>query len=152
MQKPEHNFIAMCRRGCRMLWNPDKLMSRCLLFLWLGCIWGHSMMSVSVSAQESGSLLQYLIQFLPFLTDHILRKMAHVFEYFILGLLVSRNVDSNVRGWEHRAEGICFVTAFLDESIQVFSGRGALVTDVWIDLGGAILGIAVYWLLSRRRA
>ena len=46
------------------------------------------------------------------------------------------------------------VAAFLDETIQIFSGRGSDIRDVWIDLIGIALGMVIgcgsLWL--RRRA
>lgn len=38
---------------------------------------------------------------------------------------------------------ICFTVAFLDESIQILSGRGSLISDIWVDLIGVVIGIVV---------
>ena len=35
---------------------------------------------------------------------------------------------------------VAFAVAFLDETIQIFTGRGPMIQDVWIDLSGAALG------------
>ena len=37
----------------------------------------------------------------------------------------------------------CFTVAFLDKSIQILSGRGAMIQDVWVDLIGVCIGLAV---------
>lgn len=41
-----------------------------------------------------------------------------------------------------------FTLAFLDESLQVITGRGALVTDIWIDLIGVVLGMGIGQVIS----
>ena len=33
-----------------------------------------------------------------------------------------------------------FTVAFFDETIQIFSGRGPMIADMWIDLGGFVCG------------
>ena len=39
---------------------------------------------------------------------------------------------------------ICVLTAMTDETIQMFvPGRASMVTDVWIDTLGAVIGICV---------
>lgn len=125
-----------------------------LLLIWLLVIWGHSMMPRPLSAQESGSILDFLIRYLPFLTEHMLRKMAHICEFGLLGMLVRWNRYD--RYDKSRCEKkwvesliLCWGAAFIDETIQVFSGRGALVTDIWIDLAGAVLGIVVVQVIGK---
>ena len=49
-----------------------------------------------------------------------------------------------------------FVAAFLDESVQIFSKRGASVTDIWIDLigvaVGTLLGIMLWKAIDRKHS
>lgn len=36
-----------------------------------------------------------------------------------------------------------FYIAFIDETIQIFSGRGPQIADVWLDVFGAFCGAAI---------
>ena len=49
----------------------------------------------------------------------------------------------------------CLIVAFLDETIQIFSGRGPMVSDIWIDLAGGVFGSLIIdsllCLLKRKR-
>ena len=81
-----------------------------------------------------------------------LRKIAHFVEFACLGLLSSIYVI--FLGW--RKDRALFslalapLVALLDETLQIFSGRGSSVKDVWIDSAGfftaAILFYTVYHL------
>ena len=115
-------------------------------------IWGQSMLPVKSSSAESGWLKDKIINPLlrlvglgP-LSSHAVRKAAHVVEFFALSLFTILFF----RGSVLCAVPICFAAAFLDETIQLFSDRGAQVQDVWIDLIGVALGAALGWALSRR--
>lgn len=41
-----------------------------------------------------------------------------------------------------------FYIAFIDETIQIFSGRGPQIADVWLDVFGACCGTVIISLLS----
>ncbi|HBF15819.1 MAG TPA: VanZ family protein [Clostridiales bacterium] len=72
------------------------------------------------------------------------RKLAHFTEFFILGTELSgilwlerrRSFQSYLNIWF--ASELC---ALFDETIQIFSGRGPSVADVWLDTAGATCGI-----------
>ena len=72
------------------------------------------------------------------------RKLAHFTEFFILGAELSallwlerlRTVQWYVNIW-FAGE----LTALCDETVQIFSGRGPMVRDVWLDTAGATCGI-----------
>ena len=72
------------------------------------------------------------------------RKLAHLTEFFSLGTELSgllwlerrRSVQSYLNIWF--AGELC---ALLDETVQIFSGRGPSVADVWLDTAGATCGI-----------
>ena len=104
-------------------------------------IWIQSMLPASVSASESRGLLAKLLPYFPFLTHNLLRKMAHFGEYAVLGASIAvlfRYVKKN----RLLAIIMVFSVPFIDETIQIFSdGRGPLITDVWIDIGGIMTGI-----------
>ena len=108
-------------------------------------IWGHSLLPMDMSAQESGWITEHIIA--PVLalfgvdevSTHLVRKLAHVGEFLILALLVY----AYLRGRVLKGFYFCFTVAFLDESIQLLSGRGSLISDVWGDLIGVAIGIVV---------
>jgi VanZ family protein len=71
----------------------------------------------------------------------IVRKLAHITEYFILGILVYNMLKFyNKRIWI--AIIICLLYAISDEFHQMFvPGRSAQVLDVFIDTLGSSLGV-----------
>ncbi|MGF7185304.1 VanZ family protein [Desulfitispora alkaliphila] len=87
--------------------------------------------------------------------NHIIRKNAHFFAYFVLGLLVINALRvSGVNGTRSLilALGICVLYAVSDEVHQLFiPGRSGELRDVLIDSAGASVGIGVYMLVSKRR-
>ena len=105
--------------------------------LWIIFIWGQSCMPPTVSEGESGAVFKFLQSLFPFLTHYLVRKLAHFTEYMILGGIVRFSHTAI-----HSAV-FCEFIAFFDETIQIFSGRGAAVADIWIDFMGALLGVAV---------
>lgn len=84
------------------------------------------------------------------------RKLAHFCEYAALGALSGATFafaqnHSASRLLNHALLGL--LAAVIDESIQVLSGRGPLVTDIWIDAAGywvGLLAALLLWRLLRR--
>lgn len=121
-------------------------------------IWGNSMRTATQSAQQSGSVLVWMTPLLnavhlPSVGFHtILRKLAHFSEYGLLGGLWATELwlgphPQKGRGAAIRL-GFCMLTAFLDETIQLFvPGRSGEVRDIWIDTSGALLGILFVCLI-----
>lgn len=121
-------------------------------------IWGNSMRTAAQSAQQSGSVLSYLAPWLSALGlepagfHTLLRKLAHFSEYGLLGALWTLELwlgahVSKGRGAALRL-GFCMLTAFVDETIQLFvPGRSGEIRDVWIDASGALAGIVVTFLI-----
>lgn len=80
------------------------------------------------------------------LLDFIIRKLAHLFEYSVLGILTINCLK------EYRIKNIivlsiilCFIYACSDEIHQLFVvGRSGKFIDVIIDTSGAIIGVLVY--------
>lgn len=88
-------------------------------------------------------------------SHHFVRKNAHFFIYFVLGILVLRVLRvSKFPGNKDLGLAllICVIYAICDELHQLFvPGRGAQVKDVFIDSAGAFVGIWIYrWLLGLR--
>ena len=122
-------------------------------------IWGNSMRTATRSAQQSGSVLAWLTPYLSTLGiqadgfHNILRKLAHFSEYGLLGVLWATELwlgSHHRKGREAAIRlGFCMLTAFLDETIQLFvPGRSGEVRDIWIDTSGALLGILFVCLIG----
>lgn len=122
-------------------------------------IWGNSMRTATQSAQQSGSVLMWMTPLLnalhlPVEGFHtILRKLAHFSEYGLLGVLWATELWLGTHPQKGRGAtirlGFCMLTAFLDETIQLFvPGRSGEVRDIWIDTSGALLGILFVCLIG----
>lgn len=130
-----------------------------LLCLNLLFIWGNSLLPGEVSA----ALSQWVKDLLAKLfsggpggeAGHgLLRKLAHFSEFALLGVLLSWLLGM-LRGKASFRPLLPGVTAAcLDEGIQLFvPGRAARLTDILIDSGGVLVGMALFllWLLIKVR-
>ena len=112
-------------------------------------IFGQSMLPQEVSAEESGWFRTHVMEptfglfGLEPPSHHAVRKIAHVAEFTVLSLLLALCF----RGRIAVSAGVGFAAAFLDESLQVLTARGAQITDVWIDLCGVALGSLLGFLV-----
>jgi VanZ family protein len=79
--------------------------------------------------------------------DTILRKLAHLTEYGVLGALLLRAIRSPVAGVV-----VATLYAVTDEVHQLFvEGRHGAPLDVGIDAAGALAGVLVWQWVSLRR-
>ena len=135
-----------------------------LIILTLMFIWIHSMMPGSVSGSESGMVFALLDPVLRLIlpddivTEHLVRKLAHFSEYWILG--AEMLIYSSLRGRLRSDNGTLklkillnillsgLAVAFIDETIQMFSGRGPMIADMWIDLAGFTVGAGILCLID----
>lgn len=102
-----------------------------------------------------GGLLGQNSAVVQFVRNHI-RKIAHAVEFAVLGgvsavmLIVLKRVSFGML--LHAASAVLAV-AVVDESIQLFSGRGSQVQDILLDfaggMGGLLFILLVYLLISR---
>lgn len=84
--------------------------------------------------------------------NYLVRKNAHFFAYFILGILVIHAV-SHGRPLGAGKIGltllICVLYAISDEFHQLFvPGRAGQVKDVLIDSAGSLTGVGLYYFLG----
>ena len=131
-----------------------------LLCLVLAFIWLQSCLSTADSREESLSVLKFLRPLLELVlgkervTLHLVRKMAHFCEFFILGCLLSLLLPLQLP-MRALACGLGLLAGFIDETIQAFSDRGDAIGDVWLDFSGAFAGILlttlILLILRRRR-
>lgn len=114
-------------------------------------IFGNSVQSIETSSAQSGRIVGIIASFfvrmgIGFDTGtltYIVRKLAHVTEFMLQGIMLANCFDLPYR---KRIVYILFLglfTACTDEYIQVFSGRGSMVQDVFIDFFGTILGTVI---------
>ena len=121
-----------------------KITLLCLIGATLLFIFSQSMLPPETSSSESEAFSEILELVLPsdtalgsFVHSNI-RKIAHFLEYALLGFEVALYVAIFEKRKIFIAISYPFAlfTALLDESIQIFSGRGPSVVDVWIDFFG----------------
>lgn len=130
------------------------IISAVLLALTLVFIWGNSCLSQDVSGSESGGLYNLFSPIFNFIfgegviTHAVFRKLAHFSEFLLLGLEVNY-LYYNLFGAkkEKLAEIISagLFVAVIDETIQIFSGRGPAVVDVLIDYSGYLTATALFF-------
>jgi VanZ family protein len=85
----------------------------------------------------------------------LIRKCAHVGEYFVLGVLLFRAIRTPRQGWRWRWALLAILAAALyassDEIHQIFvPSRGASIWDALLDTGGASVAQLTAWILNRR--
>ncbi len=120
-------------------------------------------MSVLSTGAYSGSVTGWLLAQLlvllhihlthqTFMTVHFLiRKLAHVTEYAIFGLLLYHSFEPrHPERWNARAAFAALIVAGLyslgDEYHQSFvPGRGASLVDCGIDTAGALIGLVLLY-------
>ena len=125
-------------------------------------IWIHSLIPTQESANESAGIMQILQAILDFLhipltlTDHFVRKLAHFTEFAAAGTVLALHFFPRAKIQDDRRLKavynsmpfiISLLTAFIDETLQIFSGRGPMVQDIWLDLAGASFGAGIIRLI-----
>ena len=104
-----------------------------LIILTLALIWGHSLLGREASSEESGFVMELLEPVLEMVvgegnvTEFLVRKLAHFTEFFVLGLELLTFFAYRKPLFPQAfllALTHGFFAAFLDETIQIFSGRG----------------------------
>lgn len=125
-----------------------------LLITWMLFIFCMSSFNGVMSGNQSGSIA-VLIYNLFDISDtekvsFIIRKCAHVSEFFILGILVINLISKyNVKYSYLISFIVCVLYASSDEFHQLFvPGRSGQVTDIFIDMIGVVLGLSIYCLIK----
>lgn len=132
------------------------------IIAWLGFIFSNSLKSRTASAAQSESaegLFSRLLAKLGIkgdlatISEIVVRKAAHVFEFFVLALLVCGFLKVLHRGIKRPytvAALFSVGAAATDECLQILSSRGASVRDVLIDSIGVALGLGLFKLAQCR--
>ena len=123
-----------------------------LFLLSLAFIFYNSSLPPAESSEESGKVGGFLALIFPegapfteFLLTN-LREIAHFAEFFILGVFSALMlVLFSYRPMTLAAASVIFghLVGFLDETVQIFSGRGPEITDVWLDTLGYFTATAL---------
>ncbi len=134
-------------------------------FIWIGLyilltlfIFIRSLQPAAVSSDESRVIVILLERIImPFLSSPpdnlrelltiLVRKSAHVAEFAALSCIACRIVYAYGQTLKHFFIWVLFsglFTACVDEAIQLTSeGRAGLITDVFIDFSGTVLGVLI---------
>ena len=140
-----------------------------LIILMLVFIWGNSMLPGEISGRISDTVMDWMNRaaatlglgedYFTIMVDqdddgdldpssYIVRKIAHVTEFALLGALLWLRLESTGRKRAITALVVSAAAAGVDELIQLFFDRGSQFRDVVIDSGGAVLGISLAVLIS----
>lgn len=140
-----------------------KIFSWAAVILWMMLIFHLSSQAAEDSNRLSTGITEIIVKTIEMVApeadfdlgsfNHLVRKNAHFFAYFVLGILVINAVKrSRALGYRGLllAAGVCLLYAVSDEIHQLFiPGRGGQVKDVIIDSVGAGLGLGMYLLIGR---
>jgi VanZ family protein len=139
-----------------------------LLRFWLPAVlWGVLMSCASTDALSSNHTSRFILPLLHSLFPHastamldelhlLIRKAAHLTEYFVFSVLLFRAVRGMGTGWQVRwaftALAIAAVYSALDEFHQSFvPSRTASPWDSLLDTAGATVAQICMWLWFRAR-
>ena len=131
-----------------------KIVKLLLIIIWLFVIFLFSNQDGSTSTSLTNGILEKYLFFVDSdIFFMIIRKMAHITEYFILGILVLNFIN------EFKIDKkivvsilICFILASFDEFHQLFiPDRTGRLLDVFIDMIGASLGILILSLIKNHK-
>ncbi len=143
------------------------ILSWILVVIWMAVIFYFSSQPAPVSNDLSQNVTKVIVKGVSNIYDievncayeyvhnlnHIVRKLGHFTEYFVLALLVMNAFrQSGVEKFKLCIYSLflCVLYAISDEFHQLFvPGRAGQVKDVFIDSLGAILGIFIYWIYTQ---
>lgn len=134
----------------------------CVYILLTAFIFTRSLHSAEVSSDESGFLVEVVESIIRLfyasppadITDTVtvfVRKTAHVVEFAALSFVACRVGYAFEKRFKDFVSWVLLsglLTACIDEAIQLTSeGRAGLISDVFIDFSGTIIGICLTVLL-----
>ncbi len=142
----------------RLLWYALVIM----ILLNLVFIFSQSLLSSEAAGEEADTVTDIIIEVLPedsaaadYAEDNM-DKIAHFTEYAVLGVLVSLFVCFFGKRLEILAPvSLLFAEsiAFIDETVQIFSGRNPDVKDMWADIFGfftlSLITYMAFFLVKR---
>ena len=105
------------------------------------------------SANQSNFIVNFINNILKLenteLIGTIIRKLAHLFEYFVLGILMFNCLKRyNIKRIILISIVLCFIYAITDEIHQLYiPGRSGNLIDVMIDAIGSYIGMMSYKII-----
>lgn len=144
--------------------NFKIVLNYTLVIFWMGIIFYFSHQPGVDSGNLSGTIMEKVLAFIENFSsrefdakvlEYLIRKSAHFFVYFVLGILVINALKgSNVKAY--KAFVIAFIVSVLyaasDELHQTFiQGRSGELRDIAIDSLGSSFGLLIYVLFKRYR-
>ena len=138
--------------------NKKAILPAALIAAVTAFIFSNSLKNGPESQEDSDIFLDLLRPILnwifgddPEVLNYVVRKAAHMAEFFVLALLIcwlSHAVQKKFHGY-----GLLYPlsVAIIDEFIQSFTGRTSMVLDVMIDFAGALLGFGLVLLIRKIR-
>lgn len=133
-----------------------KLFYLICLIVWLYIIYFLSNQNGLVSGDNSGNIIKYYLEIFNFsnnteqfieIIHNPLRELMHIFEYFVLGFLVIKNLKNFKIKEKIYIITILFnfIYASFDEIHQLFIvGRSFEYYDIFMDMLGTILVILLF--------
>lgn len=127
-----------------------------LLIINLLFIWGNSLPDKASSKKSSTEIVEIVKPILEpvvgsgNVTDHLVRKLAHFAEFYSLGVILTLLLIVRDKVRLQPILNILyfgFFVALTDETIQLFTGRGSQVQDIWLDFIGFVTGIGFILLI-----
>ena len=131
-----------------------------LPLFWMAVIFMLSQQPASISSGQSGVFVEQLRHIAPSVDQQLLtflvRKGAHIFAYFVLGILTFNalwRVDLSKLKFNYPVGLsiiVCALYAVSDEFHQLFvSGRSGELRDIMIDSCAAIVGVVIISIFVR---
>lgn len=129
-----------------------------LLILWVSFIFYMSNQVGTDSSNTSGFFVKELVKIIPILKPYtniiafFIRKIAHILEYFILGILVHQLVcEYSVKRKKIVSILICIFLSCFDEIHQLFVPlRNGTILDLFYDSIGFLLSIYLLDVIKRK--
>lgn len=137
-------------------WLKKRILWVILLILLF--IWGNSLLP-AVDSKGLSSHVKDLINLLlgrifglgGMQGDGLVRKLAHALEFAALGTAVGIWLYGRIGRYFAYILLLGLLSALIDETLQLYSnGRAGMIQDVWLDLGGFVLGVSVAWVFKQR--
>ena len=135
--------------------KKNKIKSIAFLITWMIVIFIMSSFAGDESSEQSNIIVDIIVSIFNIenitLLSLIIRKLAHITEFLILGILfcnVMKQYNKNI----YWGVLFSFLYAISDEIHQHFvPGRACQITDMLIDLFGIILGLIIYKLVIQKK-
>lgn len=131
-----------------------------LLILYIVFVFSNSLTPYDRSSANSSFVLALVQQMLgavhigtSWLTEHMIRKLAHFGEYTVMGILLYQSMKNLECGIVIRRQlhtAAFFFIPFADETLQLFvEGRSGQLSDVWLDMSGVLAGTVLAFAIAK---